>query len=158
MLRFGSVLVNADSHVSGEGDAGDKVSDENILLVDEVHVEEVGEWFHVENRDYVGINVNEEGEGGRNIGAEHGALVFLHSLSEEALWLLEPEVVKPIRDGAQQREPVASRNLPDRKLRRSRRRYQRRRWQWHGGGGEGKCCVVWWLLFDVNMWWGERRS
>jgi len=103
MLRFGGVLVHADPDFSGEVDVGDKVSDENVLLVDEVQVEEVGEGFDIENCDDVGINVGEEGEGGRNIGAEHRALVLLHSLLEEALRLLEPEVVQSIRQGAKQR-------------------------------------------------------
>ena len=51
MLRFCDVLVNADSHVSGEGDAGDKVSDENVLLVDQVHIEEVREGFDIKNSE-----------------------------------------------------------------------------------------------------------
>lgn len=97
MLRIGGILVDADPHISGEADVGDKVSDENVLLVDEVDVEEVGERFDIENCDDVGINVDEEGEGGRNIGAEHRALILLHSVLEEALRLLEPEVVESVR-------------------------------------------------------------
>lgn len=127
MLRFRSVLVDTDPDVSGEGNAGDKVSDEDIFLVDEVHVEEVGEGLAIEEGDDVGVHVEEEGERGRNISAEHAALVLVHSRPEEALWLLEPEIVQPVRHGPQQRPPVTSRDLPDRELR--RRRCQRQRWR-----------------------------
>lgn len=93
MLRFRSVLVNADPNVSGEGNAGDKISNKNILLLHEVHVEEVREGVAVKDSDDVGVHVQEERERRRNVRTEHTALVLFHSLPEEALWLLEPEVV-----------------------------------------------------------------
>lgn len=93
MLRFSSVLINADPHVSGEGDAGHEISDEDVLFVDEVDVEEVSEGFAIKQSDDVWVDVGEEREGRRDIGTEHGALVLVDPLPEEGLRLLEPEIV-----------------------------------------------------------------
>ena len=130
MLRLRRILVNPDPHVPGEGNAGDKVSDQNILLFDEFHVEEVGEGLDIKNSDNVRVNVEEEGERRRNVGAEHGALVLFRSLPEEAFRLLEPEVVQSIGYWPHHRPPVAPRNLPYRQVcRRRRQSRQRRRWR-----------------------------
>lgn len=93
VLRLGGVLINTDPHVSGVGDAGHEISDEDVLLVYEVHVKEVRKGPAVEQSNDVWVHVQEEREGRRNIGTEHGALVLLDPLPEEHIWLLEPEVV-----------------------------------------------------------------
>ena len=47
----------------------------------------------VKQSNDVWIHIPEEGETRRDVGLENGALVLLHALSEESLWLLEPKVV-----------------------------------------------------------------
>lgn len=96
MLRFSNVVVNTDPNISGEGKARHKFSDENILLLNEVHVKEVRERFAVEDCDHVRVHVSEERERRRKVGTENAALVLLHSRLEEAVWFLEPEVVQPV--------------------------------------------------------------
>lgn len=50
----------------------------------------------VEDSNNVRINVGEEGEGWRNVGAENSTLVLLYSFSEECFGALEPEVIEVV--------------------------------------------------------------
>ena len=66
------------------GEAGARVvgPDEDVVLVDEVRVEERGEGGGVDNGDHAQVNADEEREGGRDVGAEHGAAVRRRALLE----------------------------------------------------------------------------
>ena len=108
MLWLSSIKVSTNPDIAGELDAGHEISDENVLLLHKLHVEEVWKGLGVEDGDNVGINVVEEREGGGDVGAENRALVLVNSLPEECLRALEPEVVEPVGNGPQQRPPVAA--------------------------------------------------
>lgn len=92
-MRFSSVEVGADTVVACEVEARGEVSDEDIGLVDEVGVKDVGEGSAIEEGDDVRVYAEEEGEGRGEVGTEDGALVQFHPLPEEGLGTLEPEVV-----------------------------------------------------------------
>ena len=66
------------------GEAGARVvgPDEDVALVDEVRVEERGEGGGVDDGDHARVDADEEGEGGRDVGAEHGAAVRRRALPE----------------------------------------------------------------------------
>lgn len=96
VLGLRSVKIRTDTHVAGEANAGHEVSDENIGLLHDVHVEKVGERLDVEDGDDVGINAEEERESGGNVRPENGALVLLNSALEEGFGALEPEIVQPV--------------------------------------------------------------
>lgn len=114
VLRFRSIKVSAGPEVTGELDTGHEVADKTVLLLNEVHVEEVRERLAVQHRHNVGVHAEEQRETRRDIGTEHGALVLVGPFLEERLWALEPEVVEPVRDWAQQRPAVRSRDRTDR--------------------------------------------
>ncbi|KAK4790585.1 hypothetical protein SAY86_017889 [Trapa natans] len=107
--------------IAGELDAGHEVSEEDVPFLDDVHVEEVREGGDVEEGDDVGVDIEEEREGRGDVGAEDSALVLVHALPEEGLGALEPEVLEPVRYGAEKRPAVASRDGAE----------------WEGGGGKG---------------------
>jgi hypothetical protein len=93
------VKVSTNPDIPGELEAGHVISDKNIPLLHNLHVEEVCERLGVKDGNNVGINVGEEREGRGYVGAENRALVLLYSLPKECLWPLEPEVVKPVGYG-----------------------------------------------------------
>ena len=66
------------------GEAGARVvgPDEDVALVDEVRVEERGEGGGVDDGDHARVDADEEREGGRDVGAEHGAAVRRRALPE----------------------------------------------------------------------------
>ena len=120
VLSLGGVEVGTDANVAGVLDAGHKVTDEDIFLLYQIHIKEVGEGFAVEDGDDVRVNINEEGESRRDVCTEHGAVVLLDPLPEELLRALEPEVFEAIGEGAEHRPAVAAWNRTD------------------GGGGGGR--------------------
>ena len=114
VLGLGGVEIGTDSNVAGVLDAGHEVADEDILLLDNIHIKEKGEGFAIEDGDYVRIDIDEEGERRRDVGTEHGALVLVDPLPEERLRALEPEVVEAVGDRAEHRPAVAARNRANR--------------------------------------------
>lgn len=93
MFWFRSVKVSTDPDIPGELHAGHEISNENVPLLHDLHVKEVCERLGVEDGNDVRVNISEERERGRDVGAENRALVLLYSLPEELLGALEPEVV-----------------------------------------------------------------
>ena len=113
MLGFRGIKISAGSDVIGELNTRHEVSDETVLLVDEVHVEEMRERLTVQHGHNVRVNSQKQGECRRNVGTEHRTLVLLSSLLEESFRSLEPEVVQPVGDGAQKRPAVRPRDGTD---------------------------------------------
>ena len=122
MLRLGGIQIRTNAHTASEGNARHEVSDQSVLLLHDVHVEELREGLDVQDGDDVWVDSGEQGEGGWHVGAEHGALAFLYPLPEERLRPLEPEVIEPVRDWTQHRPPVPARDRPH------------RTWRWLGYG------------------------
>lgn len=114
MEGLGGVQVGEDSDAAGEGGGGHEVANEDVLLVDEGRVEEVGKGLDVEDGHHVRVRPKEEGEGRGDVGAVDGALVEFDAFSEEGVGALEPEVVQPVLERAEHRQAVASRDGPDR--------------------------------------------
>lgn len=113
VLGFRGIKVSTGPEVTGELNTRHEVSDETVLLIDEVHVEEVRERLAVQHGHHVGVNTQKQREGRRDIGTEHRTLVLLGSFLKERLRSLEPEVVQPVGDGAQQRPAVRPRDRTD---------------------------------------------
>lgn len=93
MLRFRNILVNTNSNIPSELHTRNKITNQNILFINKIHVEKVRERFTIKNSNDVRINVCEERKRRRNIGTEHCTFVFFLSCSEEIFWFLEPEIV-----------------------------------------------------------------
>lgn len=134
MLRFRWIQIGTDSHISGETGARHEIADENILLLDDFHVEQMRKRLAIENRNHFRIGEDER-ERRRNIRTENRASILLHSSSEELLRSLEPEVIQPVADGSEQRPTVTAGDISHRQS--DRRRRYRRRYRRHSAGGHG---------------------
>lgn len=70
--------------------------------------------FAVKNSNDIRVYAEKEGPSGWHVCTEHSALVLFNAFSEESFGTLEPEVVKAVGDGAQQRPAVGSGDCTDR--------------------------------------------
>lgn len=64
--------------------------------------------FAVKNSNDIRVYVENKRPRGWDVCTEHSALVLFNAFSEESFRTLEPEVVKAVGDGAQQRPAVGS--------------------------------------------------
>lgn len=110
MFGFLRIEISTNPKTAGEVEAGHEISDENIRFLDKLHVKEVAERIHVEHRHHFWIDAGEERERRRHVRTEHRAVVLLHSLGEEILRPLQPEILQPIRQRPYHRPTVAARN------------------------------------------------
>lgn len=108
--------MGEDSDAAGEGGGGHEVANEDVLLVDEGRVEELGKGLDVEDGHHVRVRPKEEGEGRGDVGAVDGALVEFDAFSEEGVGALEPEVVQAVFEGAEDGETIAAWDGSERKL------------------------------------------
>lgn len=96
MFRLRRIEIGANPQTAGEVDSRHEISDEHIGLVDELHVEEMGERLHVQHRHNVRVHAYEQRERRGYVGPKNRAVVLADFLLEEALWPLEPEVLQPV--------------------------------------------------------------
>lgn len=108
MFRLGRVKIRANPRTAGEFDAGHEVSDQNITLLDDFHVEKVREGLHIQESNNIRVHFEEERKRRGQVCSENCAVEFLDSRLEELLGALEPGIVQPVGERAYDRPTVAA--------------------------------------------------
>ncbi|CAN0914435.1 hypothetical protein LINGRAHAP2_LOCUS28573 [Linum grandiflorum] len=132
VFRFQNILVSAHPEISIETHTGHEVSEQRILLVGDLRVEQMCVRLAVQNHHHFRIHSGEEREARRHVRTEHRRLVLLHLIPEELARSLEPEVVQPVRYRTHHRPPVRSRDGSERWVDGGGGRRNRRAWTWLG--------------------------
>lgn len=80
VLWLRSIKISTDPDIPSELHTRHEISNKNIPFVHKLHIKEVCKRLGVKDSNNVGINIGEERESWRDIGAKNCAPVLLYSL------------------------------------------------------------------------------